>query len=61
MIITVHSHSAIPVTIGLTKGLYYVSESAGSLIVCFEVLSGRTASRSISMQIRTVQGDAEGT
>lgn len=59
-IVTVHSHTAIPVTIGLTRGLYYVGESAGSLTVCFEVLSGRTASRSISMQIRTVQGDAEG-
>ena len=52
--------SAIPVTIGFTKGLYYVSESASSLIICYEVLSGRTASRSISMQFRTVEGEAEG-
>ena len=55
------SHSAIPITIGLTRGLYFVSESAGSVVICYEILSGRTASRSISMQFRTVQGEAEGT
>ena len=55
------SHSAIPITIGFTKGLYFVSESAGSLVICYEILSGRTASRSISIQFRTVQGEAQGT
>ena len=54
------SHSAIPVTIGLTRGLYFVSESAGSVVICYEILSGRTASRRISMEFRTVQGEAEG-
>ena len=28
--------------------------------MCYDVLSGRTATRSISMQMRTVQGDAIG-
>ena len=30
------------------------------MVVCYGVLSGRTAGRSISTQIRTVQGDAKG-
>ena len=49
---------AIPITIGLTKTLFVVSEDDSSVVVCFSVLSGRTATRSISMQLRTVQGDA---
>ena len=53
-------HTAIPITIGLRQSLYYVKESASSLLVCYNVLSGRTASRSISMQMRTVQGEAKG-
>ena len=44
----------------MTQGLYTVSESAGSLTICYEILSGRTATRSVSMQFRTVQGEAEG-
>ena len=52
--------AAIPITIGLRKSLYYVNENTGSVIVCYDVLSGRTASRSINMQFRTVQGDAKG-
>ena len=55
------SLSAIPITIGLTKGLYFVSENAGSVVICYEILAGRAATRSISMQFRTVQGEAEGT
>ena len=53
-------YAAIPVTIGLRRSLYYVNEDTGSLVVCYDVLSGRTATRSISMQMRTVQGDAIG-
>ena len=53
-------YTAIPITIGLTKSLYYVDESDSSLTVCFEVLSGRTATRSISMVLQTVQGEATG-
>ena len=53
-------HTDIPITIGLKKTLYNVSEDAGSVQVCYQVLSGRTATRSISMQLRTVQGDATG-
>ena len=44
----------------MRQSLYYVNESAGSVVVCYDVLSGRTATRSISMQLRTVQGEAEG-
>ena len=51
---------AIPITIGLRQRLYYVNENAGSVVVCYAVLSGRTASRSISMQFRTVQWEAKG-
>ncbi|CAI8052156.1 hypothetical protein GBAR_LOCUS28548, partial [Geodia barretti] len=50
--------SSIPITIGLKKTLYNVSEDAGSVQVCYQVMSGKTATRSISMQLRTVQGDA---
>ena len=53
-------HAAIPITIGLKKTLYNVSEDAGSVQVCYQVMSGKTATRSISMQLRTVQGDAKG-
>ena len=53
-------HADIPITIGLKKTLYNVSEDAGSVEVCYQVLSGRTATRSINMQLRTVQGDATG-
>ena len=35
-----------------------MDEDSGPVVVCYYVLSGRTASRSISMQLRTVQGDA---
>ena len=35
-----------------------MDEESGPVIVCYDVLSGRTASRSINMQLRTVQGDA---
>ena len=52
--------AAIPITIGMRQSLYYVNEDAGALIVCYEVLSGRTAERSIRMQLRTVEGDAKG-
>lgn len=52
--------AAIPVTIGMRQSLYYVNEDAGSLTVCYEVLSGSTAERSINMQLRTVEGDAKG-
>ena len=31
------------------------------MIVCFEVLSGRTAGRSITMDIKTLDGEAKGT
>ena len=51
---------AIPVTVGLTQALYTVGESSGSITVCYEILSGRTATRSIYMTIQTVQGDAIG-
>ena len=51
---------AIPITIGMRQSLYYVDESAGSVLVCSRVLSGRTATRSIYMEIYTVPGDAEG-
>ena len=37
-----------------------VGESAGSISICYKILSGRAATRSISMQFRTVQGEAEG-
>ena len=47
-------------TIGLKQALYTVGESSGSLTVCYEILAGRTATRSISMNMRTVPGDAEG-
>ena len=53
-------HAAIPITIGLKSTLFNVSEDDGSVQVCYQVLSGRTATRSISMQLRTVQGDAIG-
>ena len=52
--------SAIPITIGFRQSLYYVNENAGSVVVCYAVLSGRTATRSIDMQLRTVKGDAKG-
>ena len=52
--------AAIPITIGMRQSLYYVNEDAGALTVCYEVLSGRTAERSIRMQLRTVEGDAKG-
>ena len=51
---------AIPITIGFRKTLFNVSEDAGSVAVCYAVLSGRTAGRSISVQMRTLQGDATG-
>ena len=38
-----------------------MEESSSSVTVCFEVLAGRTATRSISMQIRTLDGEAKGT
>lgn len=44
----------------MRQSLYYVNEDAGSLTVCYEVLSGSTAERSINMQLRTVEGDAKG-
>ena len=50
---------AIPITIGFRQRLYYVNESAGSVVVCYDVLSGRTASRSISMRLRTFPKEAE--
>ncbi|CAI8052154.1 Sodium/calcium exchanger 2 [Geodia barretti] len=50
--------NSIPITIGLTQALYTVGESSGSLTVCYEILSGRTATRSIGMTLKTVQGDA---
>ena len=53
--------SAIPITIGLTRGLYIVSESASSVVICYEILSGRAATRSIKMQLTTVPGEAQGT
>ena len=53
-----HTFVAIPITIGLRQRLYYVDEDSGPVVVCYDVLSGRTASRSISMQLVTVQGDA---
>ena len=37
-----------------------MNESAGSVVVCYDVLSGRTASRSISMQLRTFPKEAKG-
>ena len=49
---------AIPITIGLRQRLYYVDEDSDRVVVCYDVLSGRTASRSFNMQLRTVQGDA---
>ena len=49
---------AIPITIGLRQRLYYVDENSDRVVVCYDVLSGRTASRSFNMQLRTVQGDA---
>ena len=52
--------TAIPITIGIRQSLYYVDESAGSVLVCSRVLSGRTATRSIYMEIYTVQGEAKG-
>ena len=52
--------TAIPITIGMRQSLYYVDESAGSVLVCSRVLSGRTATRSIYMEIYTVPGDAKG-
>ena len=52
--------AAIPITIGMRQSLYYINEDAGALTVCYEVLSGRTADRSINMQLRTVEGDAKG-
>ena len=54
------AYTAIPITIGLTKTLHYVSESAVSLAMCYKVLSGRTATRSISTYINTVEGEAKG-
>ena len=35
-------------------------ESAGYLVLCYEIRSGRTATRSISMEFKTVQDDTEG-
>ena len=35
-----------------------MNEDSDRVIVCYDVLSGRTASRSFYMQLRTVQGDA---
>jgi hypothetical protein len=49
---------SIPVTIGLRQRLYYVDEDSGPVVVCYDVLSGRTATRSIYTELRTVQGDA---
>ena len=51
---------AIPVTIGFRQRLYYVDEDAGSVVVCYDVLSGRTASRSIHMRLITFQEKAQG-
>ena len=53
-------NAAIPVTIGLRQRLYYVDEDSGPVVVCYDVLSGRTATRSIYTELRTVQGDATG-
>ena len=53
--------SAIPITIGLRRTFYNVSEDVGSVQVCYAVLSGRTATRSFYMRLSTVQGDAIGT
>lgn len=52
--------AAIPITIGLRDSLYYVGEDRGALTVCYDVLSGRTAGRSINLQFRTVEGEAKG-
>jgi hypothetical protein len=50
--------NAIPITIGFRQRLYYVDEDADSVVVCYDVLSGRTASRSIYMRLRTFQEEA---
>ena len=44
---------AIPITIGLTNRLYYVSESAVSVAICYKVLSGQTATCSIILLMVT--------
>ena len=37
-----------------------MDEDAGSVVVCYDVLSGRIASRSIHMRLRTFQEEAQG-
>ena len=51
---------AIPITIGFRQRLYYVDEDADSVVVCYDVLSGRIASRSIHMRLITFQNEARG-
>jgi hypothetical protein len=57
--ICIFDRNYLPITIGFTKGLYTVSESVGSLEICYKIHAGRTASRSINMQFRTAQGEVE--
>ena len=37
-----------------------MSESAGSIVMCYEIRSGRTATRTISTYLTTLPGEAEG-
>ena len=52
--------TVIPVTIGVRQPFYSVNENSGSVSICIDVLSGRTAGRIITFYDQTVAGAAIG-
>ena len=55
-----HLEETAPITIGLQKGYYSVSEDIGLLQVCVEVESGDIAGKSILLNYTTIDGSAKG-
>ena len=53
-------NAVIPVAIGVRQPFYSVNENSGSVSICIDVLSGRTAGRMITFYVRTVAGTAIG-